>query len=60
MGIISKSPTIGTEDTKMDQSRPQDTSVGGGSRPVRSKIPIETSAPSDPHGLSRKPPGSLK
>lgn len=33
--------------------------VGSGSRPNMSKMAIETSAPSDPHGLGRKPAGAL-
>lgn len=45
MGIISDSPTISTKDTKRGQSSPQNTAVGGGSRPTKSKFKIETSAP---------------
>lgn len=30
-----------------------------GTRPNESSMGIETSAPSDPHGLGRKPPGAL-
>lgn len=40
-------------------SRGQNTSVGSGSRPTPSKIKIESSAPSDPKGLGRKPAGAL-
>lgn len=57
MGLISKSPTIKPE---KGSSAPQNTAVGSGSRPTSSKIKIETSAPSDPQGLGRKPSGSLK
>lgn len=41
-------------------SRPQNTSVGSGSRPVPSKIKIESSAPSEPRTLGRAPAGWLK
>lgn len=41
-------------------SRSQDTSVGSGSRPVPSKIKIESSAPTNPKTLGRDVPGSLK
>jgi hypothetical protein len=34
-------------------SKPQDTSVGSGSRPTGGKIGIPTSAPDDPHTLGR-------
>jgi hypothetical protein len=56
--LFSDSPTIGMG--KMGGSRSQDTSVGGGSRPTKSKIKIETSAPNEPHMLDRKPPNPLK
>jgi hypothetical protein len=36
------------------------TAVGSGSRPVLSKMPIETSAPTEPHTLGRAPSGWLK
>jgi len=32
----------------------------GGTRPDSSGTKTETSAPTDPHGLGRKPPGTLK
>jgi len=41
-------------------SRTQGTAVGSGSRPTKSKIAIETSAPEDPHTQGRDVPGSLK
>lgn len=41
-------------------SAPQNTSVGSGSRPTKSRMSIETSAPSNPHTLGRDVPGSLK
>lgn len=42
-------------------SKTQGTAVGSGSRPTKSRIPIETSSPSDQHGLDgRKIKGSLK
>lgn len=34
--------------------------VGSGSRPVKSKHAVETSAPHHPHKLSRAPAGFLK
>lgn len=57
MGILSKSPSISHE---KGNSAAQKTSVGSGSRPTASKVKIETSAPKEPQGLSRKPSGSLK
>lgn len=44
----------------MQSSKPQNTAVGSGSRPMGGKIGIETTAPSEPHDLSRAPPGWLK
>ena len=41
-------------------SKPQNTAVGGGSRPNMSKIAIETSAPSNPHTLDRAPADWMK
>ena len=41
-------------------SRPQNTAVGSGSRPMGGKVPIETSAPPNPHTLDRAPPSWLK
>jgi len=41
-------------------SAPQNTSVGSGSRPTKSKIKIDSSAPMDAYGLDgRKTKGSL-
>jgi len=41
-------------------SAPQNTSVGSGSRPTKSTMPIHSSAPMDPYGLDgRKTKGSL-
>ncbi len=57
MALVSKSPTI--PHTK-GSSMKQNTSVGSGSRPTKSKVKIPTSAPPHPHNLGRKPPGSLK
>lgn len=36
------------------------TPAGSGSRPVLSRMPIETSAPTEPHTLDRAPPGWLR
>lgn len=41
-------------------SAKQNTAVGSGSRPTRSKIEIESTAPKDPMTLGRDVPGSLK
>ena len=48
MGIISPSPAMPQE---KGSSSPQNTSVGSGSRPTKSKFPLQSSAPKDPHGL---------
>jgi len=40
-------------------SMPQDTAVGSGSRPTRSKVEIMTSAPTNPHTQDRDPPPFL-
>lgn len=55
--LISDSPTLKGE---KGSSMTQNTSVGGGSRPTPSKVKIPTSAPSEPHELSRAPGGWLK
>lgn len=49
-GILGDSPTM---KAPAQTSAPQNTSVGGGSRPTVSKIKTETSAPSDPATLGR-------
>lgn len=41
-------------------SKPMSVNVGSGARPNGGKVAIPTSAPSDPHGLDRAPPGWLK
>lgn len=51
MALISKSPTMPVMDKR--SSSPQSTSVGSGSRPVPSRKPIATSAPTDAHTLGR-------
>lgn len=59
-GLISGA-NKGTMPMSKGTSAPQNTSVGSGSRPVRSKIDIASSAPSDPYGLDgRKTSGALK
>jgi hypothetical protein len=58
MGIISESPSFKNEDKR--SSAPQNTSVGGGSRPTKSKIMTPTSAPKDQHELGRAPKEWLK
>lgn len=42
--------------TPSQSSAPQNTSVGSGSRPTRSSISIEDSAPMDGRTLDRSPP----
>ena len=41
-------------------SAAQNTATGSGSRPTKSKMPIRTSAPTNPHTLEREVPGWLK
>ena len=57
MGIISGSPTI---KPAKGTSAAQNTAVGSGSRPTKSKMKIDTSAPLDPHTLGRAPKDDLK
>ena len=57
MSIISKSPTMMEP---KGSSAPQNTSVGSGSRPTSSKMPIMTSAPDNAKTLGRDPGGALK
>jgi hypothetical protein len=62
MSIISKSPTVAHPKIGMSKSgsASQNTSVGSGSRPTKSKFTLPTSAPSDPKTLGgRKTAGSL-
>ena len=49
MSIFHPVPSMPQPDK--GSSAKQDTSVGSGSRPTKSKFPIESSAPRDPHGL---------
>lgn len=57
MGVLSPSPAMPQE---KGSSMQQSTNVGGGSRPTKSKVKIETSAPTEPHTLGRAPGGWLK
>ena len=50
------SPVRGTVKAPPQSSAKMDTSVGGGSRPGSVKMPIESSAPANPHTLDRDPP----
>lgn len=51
----------GVKASNRGTSSPQNTAVGSGSRPTRSKIGIESSAPSDPYHPHGTPPaGALK
>lgn len=58
MSIIS--PSNGSIPQEKGNSAKQNTSVGSGSRPTKSSMPIKTSAPMNPHTLGRDPGGSLK
>jgi hypothetical protein len=59
-GGLFHSVPKGVQPPSKGGSAPQNTSVGSGSRPTRSSIPIESSAPMDPYGLDgRKPKGAL-
>lgn len=59
-GGMFHQPAKGVQPSSKGGSAPQNTSVGSGSRPTRSKFGIETSAPSDPYGLDgRKTKGAL-
>ena len=55
--IWSDAPSMPQE---KGSSAPQNTAVGSGSRPTKSKFDIPTSAPKDPHTLGREVPGWLK
>ena len=41
-------------------SRGQNTAVGSGARPTKSRIAIPSSAPANPRTLGRKVPGALE
>ena len=56
---ISPSPSI-VIDGQRPLSSNMDTSVGSGSRPMKSSYPIETSAPVDARTMGRAPDGWLK
>ena len=58
MAIWSSDPSM--KPTNEGTSAPQNTSVGGGSRPTPSKYKIETSAPKNARTLGgRETPGAL-
>ena len=59
MGKLISEQGSGTK-APAQSSRPQNTAVGSGCRPVPSKVKIMTSAPTDPRGLGRRVPGALK
>ncbi len=50
------SPVKGTEKAPPQSSAAQNTAVGSGSRPGKTRFPIESSAPADPCTLDRDPP----
>lgn len=55
--IFSDSPAMPQE---KGSSMSQGTSTGSGSRPTKGMTMTPSSAPTDPHGLGRKPAGALK
>lgn len=55
--IISDSPTMKNE---KGSSATQNTAVGSGARPTKSKHKLPSSAPTEPHTLGRAPGGWLK
>lgn len=57
MGIIKNSPSMKQE---RGTSMPQNTAVGGGSRPTSGKTETMTSAPENAKTLGRDVAGSLK
>lgn len=52
------SPVSGTVKAPAQSSASQNTAVGSGSRPGNTRMPIESSAPSNPRTLDREPFGS--
>lgn len=58
-GLFHSVPS-GEKPMNVGTSMPQNTAVGSGSRPTRSKIEIKSSAPEDCHTLGRSTPGALK
>lgn len=56
MGMPLGSPVSGTVKAPAQSSRQLHTSVGSGSRPGDTKVPIESSAPMNPRTLDRAPP----
>lgn len=50
------SPVSGTVKAPPQSSAQMSTSVGSGSRPGHVKVPIDSSAPSNPRTLDRDPP----
>lgn len=59
-GIIHNASKGTPPNTDRGTSAPQNTAVGSGSRPTRSKMAIDTSSPMDCHTQGRDVPGSLK
>lgn len=57
VGIFSDSPSMKQEH---GDSAMQNTAVGSGSRPTKSKFMIGTTAPTDAHTMGRKTPGALE
>lgn len=59
-GIFHKTSGPGQVGDDSRSSAKQNTAVGSGSRPTKSSIPLEDSAPSNPKTLDRNPPSPLK
>ena len=59
-GGLFHSVPKGVQPSMKGGSAPQNTSVGSGSRPTKSKYAIESSAPMDAHTMGRDVKGSLK
>lgn len=57
MALISPAPSVKPDS---QSSMPQNTSVGGGSRPTPHKTTTPDSAPTEPRTLSRAPAGWLR
>lgn len=56
MSMPLGSPVKGTVKAPSQSSAKMDTSVGSGSRPGMTRMPIESSAPENPRMLDRDPP----
>lgn len=57
-GLFHDSKVTGSGDGR--SSAPQNTSVGSGSQPTKSRYPLHTSEPTNHHTLDRNPKNPLK